>query len=81
MAKIHPDLSLVKKKFPGQGSLIEEFYNSNPNFQALCTDYFLCIATLNKFLEEVNENKSTIKEYKNIQGELEKEIDQFLHKK
>ena len=81
MAKIRSDLSLVKKKFPAQSTLIEEFYNSNSNFKALCTDYFLCVKTLSKFQEEVNENKTTIKEYKNIQGELEKEIDQFLHKK
>ena len=78
MNSLNEYLKLVKKKFPEEGERIEDLYKSDHDFRALCEDYFSCLHFLNKFKKEVNEKKYSFEEYKDMQEELEKELQDFI---
>ena len=78
MNSLNEYLKLVKKKFPEEGERIEDLYKSDHDFRALCEDYFSCLQFLNKFKNEVNEKKYSFEEYKDMQEELEKELQDFI---
>jgi len=78
MKSLNEYLKAVKHKFPEEGERIENLYQSDEDFRALCEDYFSCLQFLHKFKNEVKEKKYSFEEYKNIQEELEKELHDFI---
>jgi len=78
MESLDEQLHLIKKKFPDQNERIEELFESNEDFRALCSDYLLCVKHLHKFKKEFGEKKLSIEEYKNVRSELEDELSQFI---
>ena len=71
-------LSTVKKKFPEQSGRIEALYQADKDFRTLCSDYLSCIQFLQKLEASDSQNQSSIKEYKEIKKELEKELHIFI---
>jgi len=78
MQSLSKQLGLIKKKFPEQSERIEELYEADEDFRNLCSDYFLCVQHLQKFQKEFGEKKHTLKEYREIYSELEKELFHFI---
>jgi len=78
MESLSKQLQVIKKKFPEQGERIEQLFDKNEDFRALCSDYVLCIKHLQKFKKEYGEKKLTVDEYRNIRSELENELHHFL---
>lgn len=71
-------LQIIKQKFPQQSERIEELYRLNEDFRMLCSDYLLCRMELQKFGQELNEKKLSVKEYKNMQEDLENDLFHFI---
>jgi hypothetical protein len=71
-------LQAIKQKFPQQGERIEELYRLNEDFRTLCSDYLLCRMELQKFGQEADEKKLSVREYKNMQEELENDLFHFI---
>ena len=78
MESLNKQLHLIKQRFPDQNERIEDLFESNEDFRALCSDYFLCVQHLQKFKKEFGEKKLSIEEYKNVRAELEDELSSFL---
>ena len=81
MKSLNEYLKVVKQKFPEEGERIEGLYQSDEDFRALCEDYFSCLQYLNKFKNEAIEKKYSFEEYKDMQEELEKELQDFIFTK
>ena len=79
MESLDAQLRAVKQKFPEQGDRIEQLYESDEDFRALCADYVLCIRQLVEIEKEFSEKEHSMKEYKNIRKELEKELHEFIY--
>jgi len=78
MGLLENQLNRIKQKFPQEGARIEELYRSNDDFRALCSDYLLCSRELQRFHHEANDKEQSVKEYKNMQEELESELFHFI---
>ena len=78
MESLNEQLYLIKKKFPDQNERIEELFESNEDFRALCSDYLLCVEHLHRFKKEFGEKKLSIEEYRNVRQELEDELTHFI---
>jgi hypothetical protein len=78
MGSLIEQLYIIKKKFPDQMERIEELFESNEDFRALCLDYILCIKHLHTFKKEVGEKKLSIEEYRSVRSELEDELFTFI---
>jgi hypothetical protein len=78
MESLNEQLYLIKKKFPDQNERIEELFESNEDFRALCSDYFLCVEHLHRFKKEFGEKKLSIEEYRSLREELEDELSNFI---
>jgi len=79
MESLNAQLRAVKQKFPEQGDRIEQLYESDEDFRALCADYVLCMRQLVEIEKEFSEKEHSMKEYKNIRKELEKELHDFIY--
>ena len=79
MESLDAQLRAVKQKFPEQGDRIEQLYESDEDFRALCADYVLCMRQLVEIEKEFSEKEHAMKEYKNIRKELEKELHEFIY--
>ncbi len=71
-------LQAVKEKFPEQAERIEMLYGASEDFRSLCFDYNLCLKHLLKFKRESDEKKLSMKEYNEVQRELEDELSGFI---
>jgi hypothetical protein len=78
MESLNEQLYLIKKKFPDQTDRIQELFESDEDFRALCLDYILCVEHLHRFKKEFGEKKLSIEEYRNVRHELEDEISHFI---
>lgn len=78
MEPISPLLGFVKEKFPQQGHQIDALYQSNPDFQTLCADYFACVQALNKFHKLSFDGLHATEEYNKLRIDLEEELKKFL---
>jgi len=78
MKSVDELLGAVKKKFPLQASKIEELYEHDKDFRALCTDYFSCVQGLSKYKKLSHEGQQSVKDYENALSDLEKELYDFL---
>ena len=78
MGFLNNHLHTIMQKFPQQSERIEELYLLNEDFRALCSDYLLCMKELHKFHKEADEKKLSVKEYKNVQAQLEDELFHFI---
>jgi len=81
MESVRHELSLIMDKFPAHSDRIEELYKNDPDFKALCADYFLCVNTLHKYQKESTEKQSTVKEYSDIRKDLENELHDLISNK
>jgi len=79
MESLDAQLRAVKQKFPEQGDRIEQLYESDDDFRALCADYVLCMRQLVEIEKEFSEKEHSMKEYKNIRKELERELHDFIY--
>ena len=79
MESLDAQLRAVKQKFPEQGDRIEQLYESDEDFRALCADYVLCMRQLVEIEKEFSEKEHAMKEYKNIRKELERELHDFIY--
>ena len=79
MESLDAQLRAVKQKFPEQGDRIEQLYEDDEDFRALCADYVLCMRQLVEIEKEFSEKEHSMKEYKNIRRELEKELHDFIY--
>jgi hypothetical protein len=78
MKSVEELLGAVKKKFPRQASRIEELYEADKDFRALCTDYFSCVQALSKYKKLSVEGQQSVKDYEDAMTELEKELYDFI---
>lgn len=78
MELLKDNLHTIKQKFPQQSERIEELFRLNEDFRTLCSDYLLCARELQKFNQEADEKKLSVKEYKNIQEDLENDLFHFI---
>jgi hypothetical protein len=69
---------MIKEKFPRQGHRINQLYEENPDFRALCADYFACMQELQKYKKQIMEEGRSIDEYAGIANELERELYDFI---
>jgi hypothetical protein len=74
MESISAHLGAVKQKFPGQVQRIEELFKSNEDFRTLCSDYFLCMQSLQKLKKETSQKDKSIEEFNDTSLELEQEL-------
>ena len=78
MKSVEELLGAVKKKFPKQAHRIDELYEQDKDFRALCTDYFSCVQALSKFKRLSDEGQQSVKDYELAMTELEKELYDFI---
>jgi len=78
MKSVDELLGVVKKKFPLQASKIEDLYEHDKDFRALCTDYFACVQGLSKYKKLSHEGQQSVKDYENVLTDLEKELQDFI---
>lgn len=71
-------LELIRKKFPRQDTRINHLFEDDPDFQALCVDYFICLQDLMKHRKLTEVEKESLEDYKKALEELEKELYDFL---
>ena len=71
-------MGAVKKKFPRQASRIEQLYEQDKDFRALCGDYFSCVQALSKYKKLSNEGQQSIRDYEDALTDLEKELYDFI---
>ena len=74
MNALHSELSLVKSRFPTHQTVIDELYKKDADFKSLCADLFLCSKMISDFEIEISEKQHALIEYRDIVGELEKEL-------
>jgi hypothetical protein len=74
------ELIIMVEKFPGLKEKITSLYEQNENFQALCSDYFLCLRSLHQWEENIKRDASFIKEYQELKSALESELLSFIEK-
>ena len=78
MESLNAQLRVVKQKFPEQGDRIEQLFEVDEDFRTLCYDYLLCMRQLLEIKKEFTEKQHSMKEYKHIREELEKELHDFI---
>jgi hypothetical protein len=78
MESLNKQLGVIKHKFPEQSDRIDELFDNDDDFRALCSDYLLCIQNLQQFQREFSEKKRSIKIFQETREELEKELSHFI---
>ena len=78
MGLLRMELWLIKEKFPHQDARIDELYERDADFRALCADYLLCSRILHAFERDVSQKKYAAEEYESIRSELEKELTDYM---
>ncbi|MFL5739793.1 MAG: hypothetical protein ACJ75B_06220 [Flavisolibacter sp.] len=68
------------ERFPDSKDLIQQQYESNREFQALCQDYFLCFRSLNTWKEEMKKDQELCESYSELKKILEKKILQYVYR-
>jgi len=53
-------------------------YDTDPDFQSLCEDYFLCMKFLREHQNDRDEKAGLIKEYVDLSKVLEKDLCDFM---
>jgi hypothetical protein len=71
-------LSVIKEKFPHQQKRIDELYEQDQDFQALCADYLLCLNAVKLFNLIYHEQGKSIEEFEAMIKDLEKELYEFI---
>ena len=72
----------IVEAFPGFEEKINFLFQSDEDFRELCSDHFLCVAMLQELIQRLNKNADDVKEFKELQRNLEEEILQrILNKK
>ncbi|WP_157243518.1 hypothetical protein [Algoriphagus resistens] len=73
-------INTIVRIFPGKEEVIELLLLSNPNFLELCTDYMLCSSRILEIKKELEKHNVQIKEYEDLQRNLEEEILIYINK-
>ena len=74
MESVNAHLALIKDKFQPLSGKIQELYDTDPDFQSLCADYFLCM----KFLSRHESQSGLLQEYIELSEVLETDIYMFV---
>ncbi|HYK45134.1 MAG TPA: hypothetical protein VEV83_08200 [Parafilimonas sp.] len=74
MESVNAHLALIKEKFQNLSGKIQELYDTDPDFQSLCADYFLCM----KFLNRHEKQSGLLQEYVELSQVLETDIYMFV---
>ena len=80
MESVNAHLSLIKEKFELFSRKVQELYDSDPDFQSLCADYYLCMKFLKQYEAAKGDKSSVLKEYVDISKVLEKEVYDFIRR-
>jgi hypothetical protein len=75
--KIHS----IVRIFPAHEQKIEYLFMSDANFRELCTDYILCASKILDMKSGLEESSSQIREYEELQRNLEQEMLNLIVKK
>ena len=67
-------LTSIVQVFPHFEDKIEYLFTTNANFRELCTDYIFCASKILDIKKEKKKYTSQIKEYEDVQRNLEQEI-------
>ena len=78
MNSVEDLLGVVKQKFPRHASRIQQLYEEDKDFRALCGDYFSCVQALGKFKKLSSDGQQSVKDYEDALTELEKELYNFI---
>ena len=78
MSALQTELSLVKSRFPGYLSVIDDLYRHDTDFKSLCADLFLCTKMIQEFELEIAEKQHALLEYQEIIKELESELNMVI---
>jgi hypothetical protein len=68
----------VKRQFPNQAKHIEALLDKDRGFMELCSDYRLCLLTIEGLKAKERETCQIVNDYTNLLGDLKKEIDYYL---
>ena len=78
MNSVEDLLGVVKKKFPMHASRIQQLYEEDKDFRALCGDYFSCVQGLSKYKKLSSEGQQSVQDYEDAMSALEKELHDFI---
>lgn len=69
----------VKRRFAGREDAIEVVFRMSPRFRALCRDYLVCVAALERWQESASdEAPQRVHEYSELLAELTREVEVHL---
>ncbi len=72
---MHINLNSIIQMFPAFENIIEDLFITNSDFRELCKDYMLCASKLLELKKKKSAyDKTQIKEYEELQEDLEHEI-------
>ena len=72
------ELNCMVEKFPGLSVKILALYKTNEHFQTLCSDYFLCLKSLDQWVERLRKDEKFVEEYFELEKVLEAELLQYI---
>jgi hypothetical protein len=72
------ELSCMVEKFPGLTDKILVLYDANEEFQTLCSDYLLCLKSLDQWVRSLEKDEMFVQEYSELEKILEAELVQYI---
>lgn len=77
---MHNKIVSIVRIFPDYEEKIDFLFQTDENFRDLCLDHILCASMILKMNNEPNRRTAEIKEYEEVQQNLEEEILQMISK-
>ena len=74
------ELICMVEKFPALSENIMDLYKTNEGFQTLCSDYLLCLNTLDQWVSSLKKDELLIREYSDLEKILHAELLQYIEK-
>ncbi len=79
MSVIYPGLFSVMRRFPAEKDTLRRIYLNNRTFQVICVDYQRCVDAHDYWSHSEDDRASErCCEYKELQKNLEQEVEDFL---
>ena len=74
------ELICMAEKFPALSENIKYLYTTNEGFQTLCSDYLLCLDSLDQWVSSLKRDEMLIQEYSELEKILHAELLQYIEK-
>ena len=66
------------EKFPALSENILVLYRTNEEFQSLCSDYLLCLNSLDQWVSSLQKDEKYVQEYSELEKILQAELLQYI---